>query len=57
VGISPNGTSKQVLLDLWFKGTIWVDGDISLCGESNLEVRLESTPSLFFEVHTRGSVG
>ena len=32
-------------------------GDISLCGESDLEVRLKIGSSLFFEVHTRGSRG
>ena len=32
-------------------------GDDSLCGISDLEVRLISGSSLFFEVHTRGSRG
>ena len=46
-----------MLSDSRVEGRIWVGGDDSLCGISDLEVRLISGSSLFFEVHTRGSRG
>ena len=57
VQISQNGTSKQVLSDPRVEGKKWVAGDDSLCRDMDLEVRLKSGSSLFFEVHTRGSRG
>ena len=56
VEISGDGSSKQVSIDSWVEGRVWVGGRYSLCEESYLEVRLISRPSLFFEVHTRGFV-
>ena len=55
--ISENGSSERVYIDSYVEGKIRVGGDISLCHDIHLEVRLEPVSSLFFEVHRRGSRG